>query len=132
MNKFICTATLTSDPEASTTKNGKDQTKFRIAVRRNFRNSSGKYDADFFSVIAWGGTANFVNSYLVKGSKVFIDGEIRSRTYEAQDGSKRYGMDIIATVVEAMGPKAKKDTADQGAEEFIEVPEEELPELPFM
>lgn len=97
-----------------------------MAVQRPFRNSSGNRDADFLTVVAWRQTADFVNKYLTKGRKVAVEGSIQTRSYDAQDGSKRYVTEIIADRVEALGGKDDKPAAQHG--EFVEVdPGAELP-----
>lgn len=103
MNKVIMIGNLANDPEGRTTQSGISQSTFRIAVQRRFANAQGVREADFFTVIAWRQTADFCNRYLTKGRKVAVEGSIQNRSYDAQDGSKRYVTEIIADSVEAVG-----------------------------
>lgn len=103
MNKVILTGRLTKAPEAHTTQSGITRSTFTLAVNRRFKNSAGNYDADFLPVIAWRQTAEFCNKYLDKGRMVCVEGSIQTRSYDAQDGSKRYVTEIIAESVEALG-----------------------------
>ena len=120
---------LCADPQARTTNSGKSQSNFRIAVPRKFANAQGVRETDFFNIVAFDKTADFVNSYMVKGRKVAVEGSIQNRSYEAKDGSKRYVTEIIAQSVEAVGGR---DEAQQTAQEpapgdFVEVNDDELP-----
>ena len=103
MNKVIMIGNLANDPEAFTTQSGISRSTFRIAVQRRFANAQGVREADFFTVVAWRQTADFCNRYLSKGRKVAVEGSIQNRSYDAQDGSKRYVTEIIADSVEALG-----------------------------
>ena len=134
MNKVILIGNLANDPEAHTTQSGISRSTFRLAVQRRYANAQGVREADFLTIIAWRNTADFCNSYLVKGRKVAVEGSIQTRSYDAQDGTKRYVTEIIADSVEALG-RAKSE--DPGPEEpaprpgdsgqFAEVDDDELP-----
>lgn len=115
MNKVILIGNLTKDPEAHTTQSGISTSRFTVAVQRPFRNSSGNRDADFLTVVAWRQTADFVNKYLTKGRKVAVEGSIQTRSYDAQDGSKRYVTEIIADHVEALGSREDNKPAEAPA-----------------
>ena len=142
MNKVIMIGNLANDPEARTTQSGVSQSTFRIAVQRRFANPQGVREADFFTVIAWRQTADFCNRYLSKGRKVAVEGSIQNRSYDAQDGSKRYVTEIIADSVEALGSRDEGGAPrprDNGptpppaapvntpADDFIEANDDELP-----
>ena len=90
MNKAFLVGNLTRDPELTTTPNGISVCRFAIAVQRRFANSDGERDADFINIVAWRGLAENVAKYVKKGKKVCVVGSIQTRSYEAQDGSKRY------------------------------------------
>ena len=81
---------LVSDPELKTTQSGTSVTSFRVAVERNYADKDGNRQADFFDVVAWRGTAEFVCRYFGKGSLVMVEGQLQSRTYQTKDGSNRY------------------------------------------
>lgn len=105
MNKVIIIGYLANDPEAFTTQSGVSRSTFRVAVQRRFANAQGVREADFLTVVAWRQTADLCNRYLLKGRKVAVEGRIEVRSYDAQDGSKRYVTEIIADSVEALTPK---------------------------
>ena len=79
-------------------------------------------------VVAWRQTADFCNKYLDKGRKVAVEGSVQTRSYTAQDGSKRYATEIIAESVEAVG--GRQEAAEkpvEANEQFTEVDDDELP-----
>ena len=141
MNKVIMIGNLANDPEARTTQSGISQSTFRIAVQRRFANQQGVREADFFTVIAWRQTADFCNRYLSKGRRIAVEGSIQNRSYDAQDGSKRYVTEIMADSVEALGgrdegqarPRDNGPTpppappAGPATNDFTEVEDDELP-----
>lgn len=126
MNKVILIGNLAKDPEAHTTQSGISRSTFTIAVQRRFTNQQGQREADFLPVIAWRQTADFCNRYLTKGRKVCVEGSIQTRSYDAQDGSKRYVTEIIADSVEALGGRQDDKPAAQPGE-FQEIEDDNLP-----
>lgn len=100
MNKAILIGNLTRDPELSTIPNGTSVCKFGIAVNRRFTNADGNRDVDFFNIVAWRALGENCGKFLKKGSKVGVCGQIQTRTYDAQDGSKRHVTEIVADEVE--------------------------------
>jgi len=107
VNKVILIGNLTKDPELKTTNNtGVSVCNFTIAVNRKYTASDGTRGVDFFNCIAWRGLADNCAKFLKKGSKVGVVGELQTRTYDAQDGSKRYITEIQADEVEFLSPKS--------------------------
>lgn len=101
MNKVFLIGNLTRDPEMRSTQAGISVCNFSIAVNRRFRNQqTGQQETDFFNVVAWRQLAELCSRYLAKGRKVAVSGSIQTRTYEAQDGTKRTAFDIVADEVE--------------------------------
>lgn len=96
MNKVILCGNLCADPEVRTTSTGISQCTFRIAVQRRFANQQGVRESDFFTVVCWRQTADFVSRFFTKGRKILVEGTIQNRSYDAQDGSKRTVTEIIA------------------------------------
>ena len=106
MNKVILIGRLTKDPELRTIASGNATTSFTIAVNRNFTNQNGEREADFINCVAWRKQAENVAKYCTKGSQVAVEGRIQTRSYDAQDGTKRYVTEVIANNVQFLG-KAK-------------------------
>lgn len=132
MNKVILVGNIASEPESRTTQSGVAQCSFRLAVQRRFKNANGEREADFLQIVCWRQTAEFAQRYLSKGRKVAVEGSIQTRSYEAQDGSKRYVTEIIADGVEAVGGREEgAQSAQKPAQNhqvgFTEVGEDELP-----
>lgn len=133
MNKCILIGNLANDPELMHTQSGKAKCSFRIACQRRYASQNGERIADFISVVCWEKLAENCARYLAKGRKCAIEGEIQSRSYDAQDGSKRFVTEVVASVVEFIGERQKD--AENGAGEattqtgdgFTEVGTDELP-----
>lgn len=100
MNKVILIGNLAADPESRTTQSGIAQCTLRLAVQRRFANQQGVREADFFNIVCWRQTAEFCSRYLSKGRKIAVEGSLQTRSYDAQDGSKRYVTEVIADNVE--------------------------------
>ena len=105
MNKVFLIGNLTRDPELSTTNSGISVCRISIAVSRRFANADGSRETDFFNVVAWRAIAENCAKYLKKGSKIAVIGSIQNRSYEAQDGSKRFTTDIMADEIEFLSTK---------------------------
>ncbi|MBR1979688.1 single-stranded DNA-binding protein [Candidatus Proelusimicrobium excrementi] len=136
MNKAILIGNLTRDPEMRKTASGISACTFTLAVNRPFANAAGVRDADFINVVAWRKTAENCVRFLERGSKAAVIGEIRTRSYDAQDGSKRYVTEVVADEVEFLTVKASAEKGAGNAAEVLEMPkgyeEEDLSdELPF-
>ena len=116
MNKVYLIGTLTRDPELRSTQSGVDVCNFSIAVNRRFKDGNGNQQTDFFNIIAWRQLAGLCNKYLAKGRKVAISGSIQTRTYEAQDGSKRSVFDIVADEVEFLSAAHGSEDQDDAYE----------------
>ncbi len=105
MNKVILIGNLTRDPELTKTSNDNSVCKFSIAVSRRW----GANETDYFNVVAWRGQAENCSKYLRKGSKVAISGSIQNRTYDANDGTKKYVTEIVADEVQFLSTKGSDD-----------------------
>lgn len=125
MNKVIFTGRLTADPELR--QSGDTTiTRFNLAVDRR-----GKRDeADFFSCTAFNKLAEFAKNYLVKGTKILLEGRIQNNNYTDRDGKKVYGFQVIADSIEFAGAKTER-TAEK-SDDFVKVPDNvDDEELPF-
>ena len=96
MNKAIIIGNLTRDPESRVTQSGISVCTFTVAVTRRFKRD----ETDFIPIVVWRGLADNCVKYLHKGSKAAISGEIQTRSYDAQDGTKRYVTEIVADDVQ--------------------------------
>ena len=105
MNKVILVGNLTRDPELTETPSGIAVCRFAIAVSRDYANSEGERETDFFNITVWRGRAENCGKYLKKGNKVAVVGSLQNRSYDDKDGIKRYVTDIVASEVEFLTPK---------------------------
>ena len=106
MNKVFLIGRLTKDPELRYTSSNIATASFSLAVDRNFTNQNGEREADFINIVVWRKQAENVKNYLTKGSQVAIDGRIQTRSYDGQDGQKRYVTEVVADNVQFLGSKA--------------------------
>ena len=95
-NKVILIGNLTADPELKTTTNGIPVTSFSIAVNRRFAKETDEVKADFINIVCWRKSAEFVAKYFNKGKSILIEGQLQTRSYTANDGSKRYVTEVVA------------------------------------
>jgi single-strand DNA-binding protein len=103
VNKAILIGNLTRDPEMRTGASGVPVCTFTLAVNRRFTNKQGVREADFINIVTFRQTAELCARYLTKGRKAAVVGSIQSRTYDAQDGTKRYVTEVVADEVEFIG-----------------------------
>ena len=109
-NKVWLLGNLTKDPESQTTSSGITVCRFTLAVQRKFSNANGEKETDFINIVAWRTLAENCIKYLSKGKKVAVVGAIQTRSYDAQDGTKRYVTEIMAEEVEFLSPSEKQET----------------------
>ena len=103
MNKAILIGRLAADPELRTTSSGVSVCQFRLAVSRRFANQQGVREADFIPIVVWRQQAETCARYLSKGRQCAVVGTIQTRSYDAQDGTKRYVTEVVAEEVEFLG-----------------------------
>lgn len=105
MNKAILIGRLTRDPELRTTTSGISSTSFTVAVSRTYTNQNGERETDFINCVAWRKQAENLAKYCNKGSQVAVEGRIQTRSYDAQDGTKRYVTEVLADNVTFLSAK---------------------------
>ncbi|PKM70858.1 MAG: single-stranded DNA-binding protein [Firmicutes bacterium HGW-Firmicutes-17] len=114
MNKVILVGRLTRDPEVKNTTTGKSVATFTLAVDRRFKNADGKKEADFVPIVVWGKQAEFAGQYLSKGSQIGVSGRLQVRSYDAQDGQRRYVTEVVADEINFINT-GKKDSNSNNA-----------------
>ncbi|AWW27359.1 single-stranded DNA-binding protein [Acetobacterium carbinolicum] len=114
MNKVILLGRLTRDPEMKNTTTGKAVTRFSLAVDRRFKNKDGQKEADFINIVVWGKQAEFAAQYLTKGSQISLSGRLEARSYEAQDGQRRYITEVVADEINFVSSGQKSSNAGAG------------------
>ena len=105
LNKCMIIGNLGADPEMRYTANGSAVTEFRVAVNRTFTDTSGerKQETEWFRVITWNRLAETCAQYLSKGRLVYVEGRLQTRSWEDQQGQKRYTTELIAQEVKFLG-----------------------------
>lgn len=103
MNKAILIGRLTADPELTTTNSGVDVCRFSLAINRPFKSQSGETQTDFLNIVVWRAAAANCHKFLKKGSQCAVVGSIQTRSYEDNNGIKRYVTEIVADNVEFLG-----------------------------
>jgi single-strand DNA-binding protein len=115
MNKLILIGNLGRDPEMRYTPSGQAVTSFSIASNHSYTNSAGerKEETEWFNVTAWGKLAETCNQYLKKGQQVYLEGRLKSRTYERSDGQTGFSLDVTVTDIQFLGrPESREDKAE--------------------
>ena len=120
MNRAILVGNLANDPESRLTQSGITQCTFRLATQRRVVNKDGTREADFHTIVCWRAIAENCARYLRKGSRVAVEGSIQNRSYDAQDGTKRYVTEIVADNVEFLSKK-DEDRGGKYADELERV-----------
>lgn len=132
MNRVILIGRLTKDPEIRTSGNCTIAS-FSLAVDRKFKRE-GEAEADFFNCTAFNKTAEFVEKYCKKGTKMVVEGRIQNDNYE-KDGVKHYGVKIMVDSLEFAESKSASSTPSTKAEitgdEFVDAASALTEELPF-
>lgn len=105
MNRVILAGRLVRDPEVRYTQTGKAVASFTLAVNRRFVRNADQQQADFIPIVVWDKLAEICGNNLVKGSQILVEGRMQIRSYDAQDGSKRYVTEVIAQDIEFMGSR---------------------------
>lgn len=132
MNKIILVGRLTKDPEIRSTSAGITTANFTVAVNRRYKNKEGGYDADFLPCVAFRQTADFVGKFFKKGSLIGVEGSVQTRSYDAQDGTKRYVTEVNVENIEFVGGKNESSSSSSSDNSYVDAPAEapidEIPE----
>ena len=114
-NKAIVVGRVVRDPEIRTTPSGQNVASISVATSRVWNTNSGEKQekTEFHSIVAWGKLAEICGQYLTKGQLVLFEGRIETRTWEGQDGVKKYKTEIIAENMQ-MGPRARSQESGGG------------------
>ena len=127
MNHVVLMGRVCADPELRSNQAGVPVANYRLAVDRPNRRSDGQREADFFSCVAWDKRAEFAARYLLRGTKVAVEGHLQTRSWEAEDGSKRHAVEIV--VEKQHFCESKKDTQPSKPENdgFVQVEDDDMP-----
>jgi single-strand DNA-binding protein len=106
-NKVQLIGNLGNDPEIITMESGKKLAKFSIATNDTYKNAQGERitDTQWHNVVAWGKTADIIESYVTKGKEVAVEGKLSHRSYDDKDGNKRYATEVVCNELLLLGSK---------------------------
>jgi single-strand DNA-binding protein len=107
LNKCMIIGNLGADPEMRYTANGNAVTTFRVATSRSYNGNDGERheETEWFSVVTWNRLAETCAQYLTKGRQVYVEGRMQTRSWDGQDGVKRYRTELIAEEVRFLGQR---------------------------
>jgi single-strand DNA-binding protein len=119
VNKVLLTGRLTRDPEMRALASGKSVTQFSVAT--NEYAGHGKERAEYHNIVTWDKLAEICARYLGKGQQVAIEGRIQTRSWDDERGARHWKTEVVASSVEMMSGRRKKDYAAESAAEALEV-----------
>ncbi|MBQ3180771.1 MAG: single-stranded DNA-binding protein [Firmicutes bacterium] len=114
LNKIILIGRLTRDPELRFTPNGRAVCSFTLAVDRNFTSQDGSRETDFINIVVWGKQAETCSQYLAKGRLAAVDGRLQIRTFDGNDGQRKYMTEVVADNVQFLSPRESGNNAGAG------------------
>ena len=125
VNRIIIIGNLGGEPEMRFTPNGRPVTSFSVATNRRYTTSEGerREETEWFTVVTWARLAEQCNQFLSKGKLVYVEGRLRSHSWEGQDGQKRYRNEIVADRVSFLDRQASSHlnedkSADSGMDDI--------------
>jgi len=119
VNKVILIGNITRDPIVKTTEGGKKIALFTTATNRYYKTSDGenKSEAEFHNCVAWGSLADKVEQFLTKGKLVYIEGRLKTRMIEKENGEKLYKTEVVASNLIFLNKKSDFDDIDTGIDD---------------
>ncbi len=127
VNKVILLGNVTRDPELKATTNGQSVATFGLATNRVWRDQTGQKQSlpEYHNLVAWGGLAEFCNQYVRKGKPLYIEGYLKTRSWEGTEGTKIFRTEIVIDDIVLLGNRPESEAhADHD-----KIPTEDVPEL---
>jgi len=110
LNKVMIIGNLGDEPTMRFTPSGSPVTTFSVAVNRKYTQDGESHeDTEWFNIVAWNKQAESCNQYLSKGQQVYVEGRLHTRSWDGQDGQKKYRTEVIANQVLFLGGKRKEE-----------------------
>lgn len=140
INKVILIGRLGADPEVKTVTGGNNVARLSVATSENWTDREGQRQerTEWHRVVVWGKLAELCGKYLVKGRQVYVEGRLQTRSWEDQQGQKKYSTEIVANTVQFLGSQNAQTQAnntqdnDFGAQNFGPEPAfDNADEIPF-
>ena len=134
LNKAILIGNLGRDPEVRYTPSGLAVANFSIATSESWTNKEGEKETrtEWHRIVAWRRLGEICGEYLHKGKEVYIEGRLQTRSWEDQDGNKRYMTEIVAQNLQMLGSASKQGRAESSGERFpsqepANIPDDDIP-----
>ncbi|MFZ4461909.1 MAG: single-stranded DNA-binding protein [Patescibacteria group bacterium] len=120
INKVILIGNITKDPFVKTTQNGKKVVLFTVATNHTFKNAAGETlsESEFSNCVAWGGIADRASQFLVKGKLVYVEGHLKTRPIDREDGTKYFKTEVVISELIFL---SKREEAEYAAAEHSSV-----------
>ena len=145
LNKVMLIGNLGADPEIKYSASGTPIANFNIATSDNRKNKDGEWEdrTEWHKVVMFGRQAEVCKDYLKKGSKIFVEGRLQTRSWDDQSGQKKYLTEVVGNNMVMLDPRgqvsstdeSEHDTPDSHSEDIPESPPDDLPkaddDLPF-
>ncbi len=142
INKVILVGNVGKDPEVRHLQNGTPVATFSLATTETYKDKSGNRvsNTEWHNIVAWRGLADITEKFIKKGHPLYIEGKITNRSYDAQDGSKRYITEIVANEIKMLSSKQSNGQPEnytpaqanvQESPSLVEEPPLETDDLPF-
>lgn len=138
LNVVALMGRLVADPQLRQTTTGKNVASFRVAVDRGRKDVNGQNQADFFDIVAWDKSAEFVCRYFQKGSLIALEGRLQSRNYQDKSGNNRNAVEVVVSNVSFAGkePAQSQNVANRAVSAPVTASNEYTPieydgDLPF-
>lgn len=133
LNKVMLIGNVGKDPEVNFTPSGVKVAQFRLATSESWKDKEGSLQehTDWHTVIAWRGLADVVEKLVRRGTRVYIEGKIQSRTFEDREGNKRYVTEIVADNLLLLDAKRPDQPGGHADGEHFESTSNNSDEIPF-
>ncbi len=127
LNKIMLIGNVGTDPEMRYTPSGNPVTSFPMATGRRYTDSGGerREETEWFRIVVFGKQAESCNQFVTKGKQVYVEGRLRTRNWEGQDGQKRVSVEVIANRVLFLGKRALAPLPEEGELEPEDLPFEQ-------
>ena len=114
LNKVMIIGRLGADPEMKTLSSGNALTTFNVATSENWKDKDGQKQerTEWHRIVVWGKLAEICGKYLAKGREAFIEGKLQTRSWEDQQGQKKYTTEVVATNVQFIGGQAQQSSSN--------------------
>ena len=133
LNKVMLIGNVGKDPDVNFTPAGVKVAQFRMATSETWKDKDGAIQehTDWHTVVAWRGLADIVERLIHRGSRIYVEGKIQTRTYEDKEGQKRYVTEIVADNILLLDPKRSEGISNGEAEHVESTSDSKGDDIPF-